>query len=200
MKVVLYRANGQVVQLNAKAAVYTIWSAKNPAGRQKGFDFPMAAFIDPATRNVWIGGVNTGQVETNGGSGDLTYTNLYVETDSQIIRADNVMYDGIFNWNESLIKRAQPGEELDAVVNRFETNTNGSLPFSQAHWECNVGGYFRDGFFSIKGWMHPGMEIQHIEVSNRKLRLDFKSPACKTKGSVWMDLNKGKVLEAIEYK
>ncbi len=199
-KVVLYRADGQVVQLDAKEAVYTVWSTKNPENQHKPFDFPMAAFIDPATRNVWIGGVNTGQVETNEGIGNLTYTNLFVETHSQIVRADNVMYDGIIDWDESLIKEAQPGEGLERVIDQFDKATGGSLPFYQAQWEINVSSYFRDGFFSIKGWMHCSIEMQHIEISNGKLRLDFTSPAYKTKGSVWLDLNKGKVLKAIEYK
>jgi hypothetical protein len=199
-KVVLYRATGGVVQLDAKKAVYSVWSTKNPTNQSKAFDFPMTAFVDPATGKVWIGEVNASQVETNEGIGILTYSNLYVETESEIIRADNVMTDGVFDWAESLIKQVQPGEGLDAVIKHFETNTNGSMPFCQAFWESNISGYFQNGFFSKNGWMDIDMEIQHIETSAGKLRLHFKSPAYGTTGSVWLDLKTGKVLKAVEDK
>jgi hypothetical protein len=108
-KVVLYRSNGQIVQLNAKQAVYTVWSTKGSTNESKGFDYPVAAFIDPATGNVWIGGVIARDVETNNETmvldesyvDYLATTNFFIENDSEILVTDNEIYDGTFQWGES---------------------------------------------------------------------------------------------------
>ncbi len=43
-KIVLFRRSGEVVQLDAKKAVYTLWSPKDPAHNGKGFDYSVMAF------------------------------------------------------------------------------------------------------------------------------------------------------------
>ena len=109
--VVLYRPDGQVVQLNAQRAIYSFWSAKskNP---NKHSDMPVIAFVDPVTRNAWIGAVNSGERETNeynGGAGleifYLANTNFFIETGSGIFEGDTEINDGSFTWLESPIKR-----------------------------------------------------------------------------------------------
>jgi hypothetical protein len=204
----LYRATGEVLPLDAKSAIYTVWSTVNPTNQHKVFDIPVTAFTDPATRKVWIGWVNSGDVETNEYENDdhtvstnyLTYTNLYFETDSEIFKGDNVMNDGTFNWDESMIKQAQPGEGLDAVIDRFEKNVGGAWPFSHTHGESRFSDYFQDDFFSSGNLGSQSTPIQRIEVSNGKLRLDFNSQQYKTTASVWLDLKTFQVRQIIEYR
>jgi hypothetical protein len=129
-KIVLYRNSGEVVLLDAREAVYFVWSKTNSAGGRKGFDFPMMAFIDPATRNVWIGGVDTNPSDP----ADGVYTNYFMETDSKILRAGNNLVDGVFDCQESPIQKAQPAETLDSVIGRYEKLDDDTLPFSPGNW------------------------------------------------------------------
>jgi hypothetical protein len=208
-KIVLYRATGEVIQLNAKQAVYTVWSIKNPAKKGKEFDCPVTTFIDPETRNVWIGGVDTGQVETNEyenahhivSTNYLVYTNFFIENDSEILRGDSTLVDGTFACDESVIQKAQPNEGLDSVIERFDKSTNTAWPFSSADWTTGFFHDFRDGFFDSGEYLgNQVTQIQHIEVANGKLRLDFNSHKFGTVGSVWLNLKTLKVIKATEHK
>ena len=207
-KVVLYRSNGQIVQLNAKQAVYTVWSTKGSTNQSKGFDCPVAVFIDPATKKVWAGEVDAGEVETNVyqntddtvSTNYLIYTNLYFETASGIFRGDNVINDGTFDWDESVIKQAQPGEELNALIDRVETNTGTAWPFDHIHGESQFEDYFPDDFFSGNTLGTQSIPIQRIEVANGKLRLYIDSLKYKTTAGVWLDLKTFEVRRTIEYR
>lgn len=197
-KVSLLRADGQVVQLNAKKAVYTIHITKLPSGKpHKGFDVPVTAFIDPATGNVWIGQVNSGNVDTNEIPA-LVYTNFYFETGAGIFAGDSVMSDGMFDCDESLIKNAYPGGDLNGVIQQFEKIE--AAPFNHVHWEIRLDNYFSKDFFQILGVMHGGMEIQSAEVTNENLQLDFNSQKYGARGSVWLNLKTQKVTKAVEHK
>lgn len=200
-KVVLYRASGEVVQLAARKAVYTTWSIKDPAHKGKAFDVTVIAFLDPATGHAWVGEVDTGEAETNYDFGNVTYTNIFFENGSEILRGGNVLVDGAFTCAESAIKTTRPGGGLDAVIEQFDRNTNGSWPFSGVHWLSNVRNDFRKGFFAPVH--HLGNEctpIQHFEATNGKLRLDFKSKKYGTTGSAWLDVKTLRVVKTAEYK
>jgi len=207
-KVVLYRANGQTVQLDAKAAVYSVFFKMNLTNQSKPLNYPVVAFIDPATRNVWIGLVNTSAVQKinfiNDAGVELTNyyteTNLYFETDSKIFVGDNVLCSGSFGCCESLIKQAPPGVGLDGVFDQVDKATGGLLPFPQVCWETFFGDCFRENFFSSGNLGAQSTPIQHIAVADGKLRLDFNSLKYGTKGSVWLDLKTFKVRRAIEYR
>ncbi|HSY17119.1 MAG TPA: hypothetical protein VK815_02240 [Candidatus Acidoferrales bacterium] len=201
-KVVLYRANGEVVQLDAKAAVYTVCSTKpltNPMNQHKPFDIPVAAFIDPVTKAVWFGEVDAGQPVDDESNGPV-YTNLFIETGREIIRASNLMYDGIFNWDESMVKQLPPAVGWEAMTNHIENIPDDAWPLAHTHWEIGLSRCFRENFFQQDGVMHGEQEIKHIEMTGRKLRLDFSGPAGKSKASIWIDLKTPKVLKTIETK
>ena len=87
-KVVLYRASGEVVQLDAKSAIYAVWSTKASTNQHKPFDIPVTAFIDPATRKVWAGWVDSGEVETNEyeNADNTVSTNYLVHTNLFLLR------------------------------------------------------------------------------------------------------------------
>ncbi|HEV2695948.1 MAG TPA: hypothetical protein VG347_23880 [Verrucomicrobiae bacterium] len=199
-KAVLYRSNGEVVQLDAKAAVYTVCSTKpltNPTNLHKPFDIPVMAFIDPVTSNFWFGEANMGQqVESNG----PVYTNLFIETGSEIIRADNVMYDGIFDWDDSMVKKLPAGAGWEALTNYVETTPGDSWPFAGTLWEINLKPCFREDFFDQREIMHGDESVSHIEMTGGKLRLDFSNPDSKAQASVWIDLTIPKVLKTTETK
>lgn len=207
-KVVLYRASGEVVQLDAKSAIYAVWSTKASTNQHKPFDIPVTAFIDPATRKVWAGWVDSGEVETNEyenadntvSTNYLVHTNLYFETDSGIFRGDVVIWDGTFDWGESMVGRAQTGEGLDSVIYRIETNTSSAWPFPHVHGESRFGDYFRDEYFSSGNMGSQDVPIKRIQVANGKLRLDIDSLKYKTTASVWLDLKTFEVQRAIEFR
>lgn len=200
-KVVLYRASGESVQIDARKAVYSTWSIKDPAHKGKAFDRPVVAFMDPATRNVWIGGVDTGEMDTNEYFGSVAYTNIFFENGSEILRGDNVLVDGSWACDKSTIKTTQPGENLDAVIERFDQNTNGSWPFSEVHLVSNFRDDFRGGFFDpVHSLGDECTPIQRFGVANGKIRLDFKSEKYGTTGSVWLDLKTLKVEKSVEHK
>ena len=197
-KVSLLRADGQVVQLDAKKAVYTIHITKIPNGKpHQGFDVPVTAFIDPATSNVWIGQVNSGNVDTNEIPA-VVHTNFYFESSAGIFAGDSVMFDGMFDCDESLIKNAYPSEDLNGVIQRFEKVE--AAPFNHVHWEIRLRHYFPEGFFQIPGVMHGSTEIQSAETTNGKLQLDFNSQKYGARGSVWLSLKTLKVVKAVEHK
>jgi hypothetical protein len=205
-KVALYRPTGEVVELDAKKAVYTVWPIKTPPTQGKGFDFPVVAFIDPATQNIEIGWLGSGNVETNEFNGEsgvhafyLTDTNLFIETGSEIFNGDTEINDGTFSWTEGLIKKAQPGEGLDAVIDRLDKDDSGSFPFYPASWTTSFGDYFQEDFFSSGNLGSQTIPIQRIEVGNGKLRLDFASLKYGITGSVWLDLKTLQVRRAVEY-
>jgi len=197
--VVLHRANGEVVPLDAKQAVYTVKSI-NPAKPGKAFDRPVLAFMDPATRNVWIGGVDTGEVETNDFLGLVTYTNIFFESSAGIFRGGNVLTDGTFDCDESVIQKAQPGENLEAVIERYDKTADGPWPLSGAVWISTFQDAFRENFFYSGNLGSQSTPIQRVVVENGKLRLDFKSQKYGTTGNVWLDLNTLKVCRAVENK
>ena len=212
-KVVLYRSTGEIVQLAAKTAVYSVWSTRASTNQHKPFDAPVAALIDPVTGNAWVGRVDTGEIETNefthaNGSistNFLIYTNLFIETGSEIVRGDNIIdggefFDGSFTWDESVIKPGQSGERLDALIEQFETNRSSVWPFKHTHGESRFGHYFRRDFFSSGNMGAQSIPIQHIQVSAGKLRLDFDSWQLGTKGSVWLDLKTFAILKTVEYR
>jgi len=196
-KVSLLRADGQVAQLDAKKAVYTIHITKIPNGKpHQGFDVPVTAFIDPATSNVWIGQVNPGNVDTNEIPA-VVHTNFYFEAGAGIFAGDSVMFDGMFDCDESLIKNTYPGEDLNGVIQRFEKIE--ATPFNHVHWEIRLNNYFQKGFFRKDDWK-VDIQIQREKVTRGKLQLDFKSPEFGTTASVWLDLKTLKVVKAVEHK
>jgi hypothetical protein len=207
-KVVLYRASGEVIQLDAKSAVYAAWSTKASTNAHKPIDIPVTAFIDPTTRKVWAGWVDAGEVETNEFENDdntvsknfLIFTNLYFETVSGIFRGDNVIWDGTFSWGESMVERAQTGEGLDSVIHQIETNTGSAGPFPHVIGISRFGDYFRDDFFSSGNMGSQSVPVKRIKVDNGKLRLDIDSLKYKTSASVWLDLKTFKVRKAVEFR
>lgn len=200
-EVVLHRDSGQTMRLDARKAVYMTWSIKDPAHKGKAFDRPVMAFMDPATRAVWIGGVDTGEIDTNEYFSSVAYTNIFFENGSEILRGDNILTDGAFSCDESAIKAAQPGEGLDAVIEQFDRNTNGSWPFFGNLWLSNFRDDFRGGFFApVHNMGAESTPIQHCGVENGKLRLDFKSEKYGTTASVWLDLKTLKITKAIEHR
>lgn len=198
-KVVLHRASGETVQLDAQKAVYSTWSIKDPARKGKAFDRPVIAFMDPATRNVWIGGVDTGEINTNEYFTRVAYTNIFFENRSEILRGNNVLLDGSWACDESTIKTALPGEKLNGVIERFDRNTSGSWPFSGIHLVSNFRDDFRDDFFApVHSLGNECTPIEHFGVANEKIRLDFESEKYGTTGSVWLDLKSLKAEKAVE--
>ena len=208
-KVVLHRASGEVVQLDAKSAIYAVWSTKASTNQHKPFDVPVTAFIDPATKKTWAGWVAAGdEIETNEyenadntvSTNYLVNSNLFIEAGSQIIRGDNVIWDGTFEWDESMIEQVQPDGWLAAVIEGIETNAGSAWPFPHIHGETRFEDYFSDGFFSSGNLGSQNIPIQRIEVSNGKLRLYVYSWKYKTMGSIWLDLNTFEVRRTIEYR
>jgi hypothetical protein len=207
-KVVLYRASGEVVQLDAKSAVYAVWSTKPSTNQHKPFDVPVTAFIDPATKKTWVGWVAAGEIETNEyenadntvSTNYLVYTDLFIETGSEIIRGDNVIWDGTFDWDESMIKRTLPSGGLAAVIEGIETNAGSAWPFPHIHGETRFEDYFPEGFFSSGNLGSQSIPIQRIKISNGKLRLYIDSLKYKTTAGIWLDLNTFEVRRTIEYR
>lgn len=207
-KIVLYRTSGEVVLIDAKKAVYTVWSTKVSTNQPQGIDYPVVAFIDPATQNVWIGAVNSGDVETNEFVADehtiytnyLTYTNFYIENDSEILSGSSVLADGTFDGCESVIKKALPGEGLDSVIGRYDNSADTAWPPHGASWFSNFRGDFREDFFSSGNLGSQSTQIKRLEVADGKLRLDFDSLKYRTAGNVWLDLKTMKVLKTVEHK
>jgi hypothetical protein len=192
-KITLYRANGDVVQLNAKKAIYRIWTTNNWANNHSSLDMPVVAFIDPLNGKIWLGSADTDK--------DFKISDFYVENDSGIFGVRSILFAGTFNWHKSLIAKANPNEDVNAVINRFERSINGWWLLER--WEqTSFSSYFREWFFypHVTVSFIGATAIDHNEVASGKLRLDFTSPAYKTKGSVWLDLKTWKVLKAVEYK
>jgi hypothetical protein len=207
-KVILYRATGERVELDAKAAVYTVWSTRNGTNLGKGYDYSMGAFIDPETRFAWVGWAGCGNVDTQEFARSdspssiiyLTNTNFYIQTDSAIVSGDAVLSDGAFHWSGSLINQAQPGEKLEELINRCEQSAGASWPNGQRGWENNFRHYFRDQFFSSDNFGTQQTPIQNVSVASGKLRLDFDSMEYRTKGGVWLDLKTFQIRHAVEYR
>lgn len=204
-KIVLYRASGEVVALDAKSAIYAVGSTKVSTNQHKPFEVPAIAFIDPATRDVWIGWGRDGNVETNvfakagqtASTNYLTYTNLFIETGSEIINGDSLIHDERFEWQESVIKQAQPGESLDAMISRVATGASSAWFFEPTFGATSLGKYFQPGFFFSGNLGSQTISIQYIAVSNGKLRLDFNSLEYQTTGSVWLDLKTFEVRKVV---
>jgi len=192
-KITLYRATGEVVQLNAKKAIYRIWTTNNWAGNHSSQNVCVVAFVDPKNGKVWLGSVDTDK--------DFKISDLYVENDSGIFGVRSILFAGTFYWHESLIARANPSKDVDAVIDRFEKNIN--VWWLLERWEpISFSSYFRIWFFypHVTVSFIGATAIDHVEVTSGKLRLDFTSPAYKTKGSVWLDLKTWKFLKAVEYQ
>jgi hypothetical protein len=130
----------------------------------------------------------------------VTYANLFIENDSEILRGNNVLVDGTFDCDESPIKSVQPGEGLDSMIDRFDKSTNVSWPFSSAGWTTTFANDFRQDFFSSGNLGSQSTPIQHIEAVHGKWRLDFNSQKYGTTGSVWLNMKTLKVSKAIEHK
>jgi hypothetical protein len=192
-KVTLYRALGEVVQLNAKKSIYQIWTTNNWAGNHSSLNVGVVAFIDPQNGMAWLGNAELDK-------GDKV-SDFYVEDESGIFSGRNYLFAGEWRWNGSLIAKAGPGEDVGTIINQFEQNINGSrmleigngITFSPRFRDC----YFYPHVYASNPGATP---VDHVEVADGKLRLEFTSPAYQTKGSVWMDLKTRKVLEAVEYK
>jgi hypothetical protein len=200
----LYRPSGEIVQIDARRAVYTVQSIKAP--RSKGFDSPVIAFIDPETASVWIG-QDTESVETNEFIADdhtlhtnyLTHTNLYVENGSEILSCGSVLVDGVFDGCESVIKKAQPAENLDSVIDRYDKSADSAWPLYGATWEAAFNNDFGEDFFSSGNAGSQSTQISLLAVADGKIRLQFYSLKYRTTGSVWLDLNTLKVLKTDEH-
>jgi hypothetical protein len=207
-KVILYRESGDVVQLDAKSAVYSVVSTRVSTNRHEPFDVPVTVFIDPATGKAWAGWAATGEIETNEYANDdgspatnyLTHTNLFFETDSGIFNGENMIRDGAFCWDESMISRVQPEEGLDAVIARIGTKGGGAWPFDHTNGKSFFGDYFPDRFFSSHNMGNQTVPIQRIEVGNGTLRLYIDSLQYKTTAAVWLDLKTFEVRRTIEYR
>jgi hypothetical protein len=192
-KVTSYRASGEVAQLNAKKAIYQIWTTNNWAGNHSSQNVGVVAFVDPQNGMAWLGYANLDK--------GFKVLDFYVEDESGIFSGRNYLFAGEWRWNSSLIAKAGPGEGVGAIINRFEKNING-------WWLLDIekgimlSPCFRDWFF----YPHVGVSylgatpVDHVEVADGKLRLDFTSPAYQTKGNVWLDLKTRKMLKAVEYK
>src|SRR5580692_11724282 len=71
-RVALYRSSGDIIQLDAKEATYHVQAKINQKTNNAGFDMPMIAFVDPDTKNTWIGGEDNGETDEFGN----IYTNF----------------------------------------------------------------------------------------------------------------------------
>jgi hypothetical protein len=207
-KIVLYRATGEKVGLDAKGATYTVWTTRNGTNRGKGIDYSMGAFIDPATRLAWVGHAGRGDVysldfsrfDSPSSIVYLTNTNSYIQTASAIVSGEATMLGGAFAWSGSLINQAQPGEKLEELINHCEKSDGGLWPFGQRVWENSFRNYFRDEFFSSDSLGAADIPIQSISVAHGKLRLNFDSEEYRTCGSVWLDLETFNLARAIEWR
>jgi len=196
----VYRSSGGPVELPAKRAVYSVWCKTNPVPHKK-FDCAVTAFIDPATRNVWIGLADGLRAETNYDIdvddkviSVVVCSNLFVETDLEIWSGDNSLWDGAFACGESLIKKAEPGEDIDAIIRRFDQMDGGSLPFSQRQWETALSNHFRKEFFASTNHLGNSVTlIQRIAIDRDRLRLDFTSERFGTTGTAWLDAKTHKI-------
>ncbi|HET7625286.1 MAG TPA: hypothetical protein VFM25_08470 [Verrucomicrobiae bacterium] len=186
-KVRLYRTTGEVTQLNAKKAIYQIWTTNNWVGSYSSQNVGVVAFVDPQNGKAWIGSAN-----------DLDF---FIEDDSEIFDLNRNLFSGTLSWRKSLIVKAVQDEDVGGMIRRFENDVNGWW-LLQTSGRTLLSSYFRQWFFyphvmvSYVGFT----PIDRIEVNREKLRIDFTSPAYQTKGSVWIDLKTWKVLKASEYK
>jgi hypothetical protein len=190
-KITLFRATGDVVQLNGKKAMYRVWTTNNWAGNHSSLDTGVVAFVDPKNDKVWLGRADTDK--------DFNISDFYFEDSSGFFCGRYYLFAGTFYWHKSLIAKANPGEDVDALIGRFEKNINGW--WLQEQFERTpLSPHFREWYF----YPHAGVSyigatpIDHVEVADGKLRLDFTSPAYKTKGSAWLDLQTRKVLRTVE--
>ncbi len=108
--------------------------------------------------------------------------------------------DGTFEWGERRINKAQPAEDLNSVIARYDKSTDVSWPVSGADWQTTFFNDFREDFFDSGNMGNQATQIQRIAIAHGKLRLDFNSLKYQTTGSVWLDLKTLKVKKAVEYK
>jgi hypothetical protein len=192
-KITLYRAMGEAVQLNAKKAIYHVWTTNNWAGNHSSADVGVVAFVDPQNGKVWLGNANTDK--------NFNVLDFYVENDSDIFSVSRTLFGGTFSWHKSLIAKANPSEDTSAMISRFAKGVNSWWILEEPE-TTRLTSYFHEWFFypHMYDSISAIITTEHIQVTDGQLRMDFTSPAYETKGSVWLDTKTWKVLKAVEYK
>jgi hypothetical protein len=194
-KITLYRATGEVVQLKAKKAIYQVWTTNNWAGNHSSNDRAVVVFVDQQNGKVWLGNANTDK-DTN-----FKVLDFYVENDSGIVSVSSILFGGAVQWHRSLIAKANPGEDVGAMISRLEKSINGWW-LLEPREETSLSPCFRQWFFYPRVYASAiGVtDAEHIEVNDGEFRMDFTSPAYKTKGSVLLDTKTWKVIKTVEFR
>jgi hypothetical protein len=194
--ITLYRANGSKENLSAKKAIYEVQTSTNHV-----YETAVVAFVDSQTGTPWIGMVD--------GGGDGEILDFFIETDSGIVGVTKFAPSCLL-WRETLIAKTTPGQTVDAVIDRFEREIDGwwlvgwgmaDSP-DESRERTEIQSRFQDWFFSPGvGSSQPAtLTPVSIEMSRGTLRLEFKSPALGTTGTVWINPNTRKVVKASERK
>ncbi|HEY1661345.1 MAG TPA: hypothetical protein VGI03_02910 [Verrucomicrobiae bacterium] len=227
IKVTVYRANGKVVQFNAKQAVVTQYQAFENGHFLYTNDLAVTAFIDPETLNAWLGptmsdifGQSQFYFETKTGilSGTIEFFASALDGIPPANRSQDVLNGdgalGEVQWRGSLVSRVKRGETVEAVIHLYK-------PRSGWNWWTghNMNSLIEDSTRGIDNGLDPwlfvgerhglqfiGTTIEAIDVSNGKLRLDLKGPggnhARGSSGahtaSVWIDLKTWQVVKVVQ--
>jgi len=218
IKVTLHRTNGRTEQLDAKRVLI-----KDRAGSYNT-DENVVAFVDPQTGNAWVGPIPWAEpyfyleTETNIVCGMLAFgvteLNGVTSNDPNIINGASAWAGMI--WRYSYVPNVTRGKNEDGAVEEFikELNINDGwigLPrrVGQTWFPINEP---QRGEKGLNAWLFLPVEknglamIGAVEVSEGKLRLDFKGPDGEhlsgSRGvhtaSVWIDLKTWQVVKAIQ--
>jgi hypothetical protein len=211
VKVTLYRTTGGEVQLNAKREIVTaIYGSYTN-------DVNILAFVDPETRNAWLG------------SSEVIQPKFYLETESGIVRGtvlfagmalggfrpdehdvntNGVMAYGEVHWDRSFFPSVKRGENLDAIIEQFNKN-NGLKLVAEPMFPEKIT-IIENSLQRIENGLNPWLfvderqgsqlvtTIEAIDVSDGKLRLNLKNPTGSHKASVWIDLKTWKVVKVVQ--
>ena len=173
----LYSLAGTVRMLNTKEGACTFQTASGQT-----FDIPAVVLVNDATKTVWAG----------------RKAEYYIETDSGIvgIRLDG----GVLQWDSGLITKLKPGETLEDVIHRFETEVDhlqlGNPPTQWIEIKRVINPLF---FTDPPGSSRPGdATIKKFAINKGELQLDLESPTGIYKASIWIDIKTRNIVKAIE--
>jgi hypothetical protein len=200
-KVTLYRATGDVLQLDGKQAIFT-----EIFGNGK-LDSTIIAFVDPLTGKAWAGLKQTFYFETKseivGGFLDVSGAG---HSDGSPDSADASLL-----WSYSPVPDVKSGEDANVFVKYFDKNVgfNGLQKEQRPDkaYSTLLGLVYGNKTIGLNPLpfieAKPGSQdafgsIDRIEAENGKLRLDLKSASGEHKASIWIDMETMKVTKVIQ--
>jgi hypothetical protein len=177
--VLLNKDDGSSVPVKAMRGAYRFG---RPPGRVA--EIPCILFIDAQTRQVWAG----------------RGWDFYVETGEGIFGIWDTGF-GILRWHTSAIEKLKPGETLEVLLKRYDSERKYSnLLRPPDAGETDLRGMLNREFFNATpGSSNPGpVTFTDIALHDDTLEVQIESPTRAFHAQVWIDVKSKKVVKSVE--